>query len=117
MTLQLYQIIILIVSTIMIYQGINGFIRGKGKQTVFKLLVRITVWGSMAVVAVFPRFTDILASAIGIADNINAVILTGFLLVFLMIFKLLSAIERVEQNVSALTRKDSLKEITNDGKK
>ena len=35
----------------------------------------------------------------------NAVILTGFVMVFLIIFKLLSAIEKMEQNVSELTRK------------
>ena len=37
-------------------------------------------------------------------------IVTGFLFVFLIIFKLLSAIEKLEQNVSELTRRDSLRE-------
>jgi hypothetical protein len=41
----------------------------------------------------------------------NAVVLTGFILVFLMTFKLLSAIERLEQQLSEVTRKDALKEI------
>ncbi len=47
----------------------------------------------------------------GIEDNINAVIITGFLLVFLLIFKLLSAIEKIEQNVSELTRREALSHL------
>jgi hypothetical protein len=38
------------------------------------------------------------------------VLLTGFLFVFLIIFKLLSAIEKLEQNISELTRKEALNE-------
>ncbi len=97
----------------MIYQGIKKYIQRKKGQTFLKLSVRIAVWGSMALIAVFPKFTVFLAHIIGIEGNINAVILTGFILIFLMIFKLLSAIEKLEQNISELTRKDSLKEISN----
>ena len=61
-------------------------------------------------IVVYPQFTSWLARIIGIIDNMNAVIMTGFLLVFLLIFKLLSAIEKIEQNISELTRKDALRE-------
>ena len=110
-SLHLYQIAITIIAAGMIFQGAKNFIQGKRSQTVLKLAVRIVVWGGMAAVALFPNFTIWLASSIGIVGNINAVILTGFILTFLMIFKLLSAIERLEQNVSELTRKDALEEL------
>ena len=58
----------------------------------------------------YPNFTYHLSRIVGIEDNITAVIVTGFLFVFLLIFKLLSAIEKLEQNVSELTRRESLKE-------
>lgn len=67
--------------------------------------------GGWGLVAVYPNSTMIVAKFIGIEGNINAVILTGFLLVFLLIFKLLSAIEKIEQNISELTRKDTLDHI------
>lgn len=108
MTLHLYQVIVVIIAGIMIFDGISRFIKGKGGQTIFKLLIRIIIWGSMALIALFPSFTDILAQLIGLQGNINAVILTGFLLIFLMIFKLLSAIERLEQDLSELTRKEAI---------
>jgi hypothetical protein len=65
----------------------------------------------MALIATFPKITNSIAEIIGIEGNINAVILIGFLLVFLMIFKLLSAIERLEQQISEVTRTESLKKI------
>lgn len=105
--LQLYQIIILILSGAMIYQGFKNFFQGKEHQTLLKLGVRILVWGGMVAVVSFPGLTNSLADLIGIEGNINAVILTGFILVFLMIFKLLSAIERLEQQLTVLTRKDA----------
>lgn len=112
MNFHLYQLIILLVAVFMVYQGISGYIKGKDGQTFYKALIRIIVWGGMAIIAIFPSVTFALAKIIGLEGNINAVILTGFLLVFLMIFKLLSAIERLEQNMSELTRKESLSNLS-----
>jgi hypothetical protein len=114
MTIHIYQVIVVSVSVFMIFQGVKNFIKGKSGQTFLKLLVRIIVWGGMMFIAIFPSFTNVLATAVGLKGNINAVILTGFLLIFLMIFKLLSAIERLEQGLSEVTRKEALKEIKKD---
>jgi hypothetical protein len=111
MPINLYQIIIIAFSSIMIYQGIAKYFKKESGQTLYKLSIRIIVWGGMALVATFPRITNSIAKFIGIEGNINAVILIGFLLVFLMIFKLLSAIERLEQDISKITRQESLKTI------
>jgi len=111
MAIHLYQIIVVVIAVIMIYQGIIKYVRGTSSQTILKLSVRIMVWGGMALIAIFPNFTNILAKLVGLQGNINAVILSGFILIFLMIFKLLSAIERLEQGLSEVTRKEALKEI------
>ena len=111
MNFHLYQVIILLVSAFMIYQGVANYINGKGGQTLYKVFVRIIVWGGMSLIALFPSFTNIIAGIIGLQGNINAVILSGFILIFLMIFKLLSAIERLEQRLSEVTRNEALKEI------
>ena len=111
MKFHIYQIVISIISAIMIFKGFENFIERKNGQTIIKLIVRILVWGGMVFVALFPSFTNNVAKLIGMEGNINAVILTGFILVFLLIFKLLSAIERLEQDLSVLTRNESLKDI------
>lgn len=69
------------------------------------------MWGGMAIVAAFPDTLKLLASTMGIIDNVNAVYITAFLFIFIMIFKLLSAVERLEQNISEITRKESLKDL------
>jgi len=111
MRIHIYQIIVTVISAFMIFQGIQNFIRRKSGQTFLKLGVRFFVWAGMALIAIFPKFTNLLAQIVGLEGNINAVILSGFLLTFLMIFKLLSAIERIEQQISEVTRKEALKEI------
>lgn len=112
MNLELYQIVVILLAAAMIGYGIQRFLKREKGQTILKLLVRIAIWGGMAVVVAFPQLTNLLARFIGIEGNINAVILTGFLLVFLMIFKLLSAVERLEQQITSLTREKSLKDLT-----
>lgn len=111
MKIYIYQIIVVFVSSIMLFQGIKDFAGRKIGQTFLKFSVRVIVWGGMALVAIYPNFTMILAKIIGIEGNINAVILTGFLLIFLLIFKLLSAIEKIEQNITELTRKEAMNEL------
>lgn len=111
MRFQFYQYVVVAVSSVMLYKGIREFAKRESGQTFLKLLVRLMVWGGMALVAIYPDFTTILARFIGMEGNINAVILTGFLMVFLLIFKLLSAIEKIEQNISELTRREALKEF------
>lgn len=110
MKIHLYQVVIVAISSVMLVTGIKEFIRRETGQTWLKLLVRLVVWGGMAIVAIYPELTSWLAQIIGIVDNVNAVIMTGFLFVFLLIFKLLSAIEKIEQNISELTRKEALLE-------
>ena len=107
----LYQVVVAFISVFMIFQGVKNYINGKSGQTFYKLAIRIIVWGGMSFIAIFPDFTNVLAKVVGLQGNVNAVIITGFILVFLMIFKLLSAIEKLEQNISELTRKETLKEI------
>ncbi|MFA9261886.1 MAG: DUF2304 domain-containing protein [Undibacterium sp.] len=109
--MKIYQLVILFISIYMLYEGVEKFLRHQTGQTFMKLAARAIVWGGMAVIVMFPGLSNNLAHLIGIEGNINAVILTGFILVFLMIFKLLTAIERLEQQVTLFTRKDALKEI------
>ena len=109
--MQIYQFIILFIAIFMLYEGVEKFLRHQSGQTFMKLAARVVVWGGMAIVVMFPELSNNLAKLIGIEGNINAVILTGFILVFLMIFKLLSAIERLEQQITLFTRKDALRDV------
>ena len=111
MKISLYQIIILGISLVMLFLGTKEFVKRETGQTFLKFIVRVIVWGGMGVLAVYPNATEIVARILGFKENINAVIILGFLLVFMLIFKLLSAIEKVEQNISELTRREALSHL------
>lgn len=108
--IHLYQVVVVAISSVMLFQGIKEFVKREAGQTVLKLTVRLVVWGGMALIAVYPDSTYYFSMFVGIEDNITAVMVTGFLFVFLIIFKLLSAIEKMEQNISELTRRESLRD-------
>ena len=108
MKIEFYQIVVICISAVMLFQGTKDFVKRETGQTWLKFMVRVFVWGGMGLIAIYPDFSRILARVIGITDNINAVIIIGFLFIFLIIFKLLSAIEKIEQNISELTRKEAL---------
>ena len=109
--LHLYQLVIAILALAMIYQGFIRYIRREASQTLLKFLVRLVIWGGMVTVILFPDITNWFAKIIGLQGNVNAVVLTGFLFVFLIIFKLLSSIERLEKQISVLTRQDALEDM------
>ncbi len=110
-SIHLYQIAVIIVSSLMIYQGLDRYFKKQKNQSFLKLLVRLIVWGGMIVIVIYPKISMSLAELIGIEGNINAVILVGFILIFLIIFKLLNAIEKLEQQMTEITRKDSLENL------
>jgi hypothetical protein len=103
-----YQLVVLLIAAVMVYFGLEKFLRREAGQTLLKLVTRIVVWGGMAAVALVPDITNYLAHFIGLEGNINAVILIAFILVFLLIFKTLSAVERIESQISILTRQEAL---------
>lgn len=111
MKIYLYQIVILVISSYMLFLSVRGYLTREPGQTLFKFMVRLTVWGGMAFTAIYPNITRLIARFMGIDDNINAVILIGFIFTFLIIFKLMSAIDKIEQNISELTRKIALKDL------
>jgi hypothetical protein len=110
-TLHFYQIVVALISLIMIFFGLEKFIKRTPGQSVLKLLVRFVIWGGMAAVAIFPDISNKLAAFLGLEGNINAVVLTGFLLVFLIIFKILSVVERIEQDITRITRKEAMSSL------
>ena len=111
LNVNLYQVVIFALSAMMLIKGVQDYFSQRMGQTFLKLAVRVIVWGGMGLIAIYPNSTVHFARFIGVVDNINAAILTGFVLIFLIIFKLMSAIEKLEQNISELTRKDALRDL------
>ncbi|RWX49413.1 hypothetical protein VT98_10541, partial [Candidatus Electrothrix communis] len=65
MQIHLYQVIVVGISSVMLYLGIKEFINRETGQTILKLSVRLAVWGGMGLIAIYPDFTLIIARIMG----------------------------------------------------
>lgn len=62
----------------------------------------------MGLVAIYPNSTMVVARFLGVEGHINAIILTGFVVVYLIVFKLLSEVERIEKNLHEITQREGV---------
>jgi len=108
-----YQIILAAVAIAFMYTGLVKFIRKEKKQTIIKLLATIFIWGSVLLFAIFPRLPHIVSRDLGFGENLNTLIFVGFVVVLMIIFKLLTIIERLERDISEIVRKEALKKLSN----
>lgn len=84
------------------------FFQKQMRQSLFKFLATIFLWGSILAVGVNPGFVKYI--------GINIVIFVGFVMVFLFLFKLLRIIERIERDVTEIVRQQALKDIAHEKK-
>ncbi len=109
--MSIYQIVLALVAIIFIGNGIAKFIQHERSQTIFKLGVSTIIWGSIMAFALFPRVSFTVSKSIGLGENLNTLIFIGFVVVFVILFKLLAIIERLERNLSELVRREALGRI------
>ena len=107
--LTFFQIILIVISISFLFSGLWKFIRREQNQTFFKALYTATIWGGIIFLTLFPDTPRDLSMQFGLGETLNVLIFFGFVLVFVAIFKLLSSIEKTEQTLSELVRKDALK--------
>jgi hypothetical protein len=106
-----FQIILIIVAVLFLANGLWKFIKREQNQTFFKVVYTTFVWGGILFLALFPDLPRELSIRFGLGETLNVLIFFGFVLVFMAIFKLLSSIERLEQTISEVIRKQALKDV------
>lgn len=74
------------------------------------------IWSTVLLIGVFPSVAQSLASQLGMGQDLGMAIFLGFIVIFIIIFKLLSIIERTERTVTEIIRKQALDEITKERK-
>lgn len=109
--MSIFQIILALVAIFFLASGILKFIKRAKSQTFFKLLMTIIIWGSIFFFSLFPKTAQGLSSTLGLGENLNTLIFIGFVIIFIIVFKLLSIIERLERNISEIVRKEALEKI------
>jgi len=111
MEINLYQIIGVVVSFPLLFLGVYRFVSRKKGQTLLKLFANLVIWGGILLVSIFPGITDALGDILGVKGAANGIIFLAFLVLFFLIFRLLSALEKVEENLTTVVRRLALKNL------
>ncbi len=105
----IYKLIILIISLYFIFERVRKYSQNEYTQTLFKLFVSLSIWiGLIAIVLFGDWFIHFSNQELGSTESL---LLLGFMIVFMLIFRLLSIIEKVERQIIEIVRADALKKI------
>lgn len=111
MNISIYQIILGLLSLIFIINSIMKFVKKESVQTLFKLITTLAIWISIFSFAIFPRLSHAISMKLGLGENLNTLIFIGFVVIFIILFKPLNTLERIEQNISEIVRKEALSKL------
>lgn len=111
MSISLIQILLVLLSVTMLWNSFSKFAKRQRGQTMFKLISSLFIWGSVLTFSLFPYFSHTLARALGFGENLNTLIFLGFVVIFLILTKIIAALERVESSISEIVRKEALEHI------
>lgn len=110
-TFSFYQLLFAAICLIYIVHRLQKYLRKEQTQSLFKLGTIVGVWLFLLIVVLFPEWVNSVLRKIGLGGDFNTIVLIGFVIVLLLIFKLLSIIEKIERQITEIVRKDALKEL------
>jgi hypothetical protein len=109
--ISIYQIILTLISLFFIMSQSVRFLKRESGQSFFKFIVLELIWISILLLTLFPDISRTISYTLGFGDNLNTLIFIGFVVVFIIIFKLLNIVEKLERNLSEIVRKEALKNV------
>ena len=101
---------LIFLSSYMIGKGITRFIKKETSQSFFKTTSTIIIWGVILTISLFPDFAYFVSRKLGMGSNLNTLIFFGFVVVFMILFRILSIIEVLERQITTLTREIALRD-------
>lgn len=107
----IFQLLAALVAFGFFANGLSKFIRREQRQTMFKLFANSFVWLAVMAFAIFPNMTHVASRDLGFGDSLNTFIFIGFMIVFMILFKIINILERTERNISEIVRKEALSKI------
>ncbi|RJO62238.1 DUF2304 family protein [candidate division WS5 bacterium] len=103
------QIIIAIISLTFILSSLKKALMREASFSFGKFMITIIIWGTVLVFSIYPQTVHVISKNLGLGDNLNTLIFLGFVVSFLMIFKLINLVEKTEREITKIVRKESLK--------
>ena len=85
------------------------FVKKETGQTFYKLFSTLLIWGAVLIISIFPDFAYFISSKLGMGKSLNTLIFFGFVVVFMILFGILAAIEKIEKEITKIVREIGLK--------
>ena len=111
MRLSIFHVVLVAVSVLFLINGAAKFFRREERQTLVKFLAYLAVWGSILTFGLFPGVSRFVSERLGFGENLNTMIFMGFVAVFVVLFKLINTVERLERNISEIVRREALEKL------
>lgn len=83
-----------------------------GSQSNRDFIVWIILWISLAIIVIFPEITARIARWVGIGRGVDVVLYAAVALLFYNAFRTNVMIERLDQAITQIVRKEAIKDIT-----
>lgn len=103
--------VLIILSLAIIGDRFIRFLKREAGQTVFKLITAFFIWGAVLIISIFPDFAYYISGKLGMGKNLNTLIFFGFVVVFMILFKILSMIEKLEKEITKIVREIAMKRL------
>jgi len=108
--IMLYQVLVIILAVLAILFVYSRF--HKKKTSVNTFVLWTLLWIVLAIFAIIPESSSVLADIIGIGSGVNLVLIFGIIGAYYLIFRVYLRIEALDQNITELVRKIAIdKEI------
>lgn len=111
MRVSLYQAALALFAIVVIIERTVRFFHREYTQSLIKYLAIISIWGGIALISLFPNLAHWISLRFGLGENLNTLIFIGFIILFLLFFRMLSIIEHIETTITDLVRKEALRDL------
>lgn len=109
MNLSFFGIVISLIITIFLLLSIKSAFLGK--RNFFRSIIEITIWLFLLTFSIFPEVAHSVSNFFGFGNNLNTLIFIGFILIFVIVFRLYKMNENLNENITNLVRELALRNI------
>ncbi len=107
----LIQIIVSFFSLIIIFRTLEK--KRKKELSLKETLAWLIIWIGIIIVFWFPHYTTKLANILGIGRGSDLIIYSAVIILAYLIFRIFIHLDKIEKNITKLTRDDALKNKEN----
>ena len=115
--LSIYQIGLSCIAVLFLVDGVVKIIKKGPRQSFVKSTAIIGIWSTILAFTIYPEITHIISQKLGLGENLNTLIFLGFIIVFILIFRLIHMIDQLEQSITEIVRAEALHDLREEKKK